>query len=179
MITVLESAWYLLRTKSGDESTAQCHLERQGYRAYCPWLVRRRRLRGRRVRTVDPLFPQYLFVELVLGVQDLGPVHSTRGVLAIVRFGLEYAIVPAYVITQLHERADPRTGMHHLEERRLTPHSTVRITGGTFFGLEGVFLRDCGSDRVLVLLSVLGQATPVAIGEGLVEPQISARVAIA
>jgi transcriptional antiterminator RfaH len=163
--------WFLVHTKTSAEPVARDHLERQGYQAYYPRLVRRMRHHGKRVRQICSLFPRYLFVNLRLGTQDLGPVKSTKGVSGIVRFGEQYAAVPDRVIDRLKGREDPHTGLHHLGERRLRPHQSIRITAGPFFGVEGVFLADCGSDRVRVLLSVLGQATPVEICEAFVEPQ--------
>lgn len=158
-----------MHTRSSDEPLAHEHLERQGYHAYYPRLIRRVRVRGKRVRQVCPLFPRYLFVQLLLGAQDLSSVRSTRGVRGVVKFGAEYAVVPDWVIEQLHGHADATTGLHPFQEAELLPHSTVRITGGPFEHFEGIFLRECADDRVVVLFNIVGQATPVEIDSLFVE----------
>lgn len=169
----IERRWYLVHTRSSDEGLAQAQLERQGFNAYYPRVVTRKRLRGKRVNVVCPLFPRYLFVQLVLGTQDFSPVRSTKGVLGIVRFGPDYAIVPEGVVELLHGRADGLTGLHELTEKRFVEHGTVRITGGPFEHFEGIFLRESGEDRVVVLFNIVGQGTPVEISEEWVEPVIS------
>ena len=45
----------------------------------------------------------------------------------------------------------------------LLPGSRVRILAGPFDGLEGVFQRECGAERAVVLLSVLGQPVGVSV----------------
>lgn len=166
----LTRQWYLITTKSSEESAAYHRLVSLGFTAYYPRVVRRMRSHGKRVRRIFPLFPRYIFLQLTVGIQDIHPVRQARSVRSIVRFGSEYAIVPDRIVIALQGRADSRTGLHFLDERRLLPHQEVRITDGTFGGLEGIFLRDSGSERVVVLLSLMGQDTQVKIPERLVEP---------
>jgi transcriptional antiterminator RfaH len=166
--------WFLVQTKIACEPAVNAHLQRQGYAAYFPRTARRARCRsdGRRVRRLLPLFPQYVFCGLVVGEQCLGPVKSTRGVLGIVKFGAEYAVVPPTVVEGLRLRADPVSGLHNwAEEKRLQPGDPVRIAdhAGPFGSLEGIFKAECGLGRVLVLLHILGKETPVKISEALVE----------
>ncbi len=119
------------------------------------------------MRVISPLFPQYLFLQLAIGEQDLAPAKSTQGVLGIVRFGEEYAVVPQNIIDALKARED-EYGLRAVENP-LKPQSRVRITGGPFFGLEGIFLNECARDRVTVLLNLLGRETALKIPERLVE----------
>jgi|GEM_PF-118691 len=164
--------WYLIHTKPAGEATAVANLERQGYHVYYPRLLRPRRIRGRWQERIEPLFPRYLILRLALGSQTLGPVRSTLGVHDVVRFGVEYAIVSNEVVEALKRRADPDTGLHRLTRQRLfTFGAMIRITAGPFEGLEGVFEREEGQERVVVLLSVLGKATTVRISAGLVTPK--------
>jgi transcriptional antiterminator RfaH len=162
--------WFLVRTEMRRENTANERLSSQGYQIYFPRISRRVRRQGKRIRQIFPLFPQYLFLQLLTGEQSIAPVRSTKGVLGIVKFGASYAIVPDRIVSLLQKKAHPETGLYHIEERRLWPNKPIRVNGGTFDGLEGIFLRDCGEDRVLILLSVLGQSTPVKIPETQVEP---------
>ncbi|MEX0734707.1 MAG: transcription termination/antitermination NusG family protein [Steroidobacteraceae bacterium] len=167
--------WYLVRTKPNAEATARVNLDRQGYEVYFPRLAQSLPSRGRWLERVVPLFPGYLFLRLDEGRQPLAPVRSTLGVSCAVRFGPCYAIVPDDVIRELRARANPETGMHRLKlPARLAPGARVRILAGPFDGLEGIFQRESGSDRAIVLLTVLGQTASVGVPVGNVVPRHAA-----
>ena len=158
--------WYLVCSKPLAETTAQRHLERQGFATYLPRLLQVVRRRQRWVESIGPLFPRYLFLQLEPDRQSLRPVQSTVGVSHVVRFGTRCAAVPDELIAELCSHADPLTGLHRLRARReLTPGTTVRITAGPFDGLEAVFERHTGGDRVVVLLKLLGQDASVCVSE--------------
>lgn len=160
--------WYVIRTKVGCEHIAEERLTDQQYFVYLPRLIERRRKFGRRTQVVSPLFPQYLFLQLAIGIQDLAPAKSTKGVLGLVRFGEEYAVVPQPVIDGLIRHEDPAVQLRRIDDP-LKPNSRVRITGGTFDHFEGIFLTECADDRVTVLLNILGSDRPVELAGALVE----------
>ena len=62
-------------------------LERQGYGVFHPRLHVEQLRRGRPVVVEQALFPDYLFIRLQAGVDNFGPVRSTRGVAQLVGFG--------------------------------------------------------------------------------------------
>ncbi len=156
--------WYLIHTKPSSESVALENLERQRYEVYLPRIVESVRRAERRYERIAPLFPRYLFLHLNEGQQALGPVASTVGVAGIVRFGTRYTVVPDQVVRELQARADPQSGLHRLNcEPTLAAGTAVRIRLGPFEGLEGVFERAAGADRVVVLLNLLGQTAPVCV----------------
>jgi transcriptional antiterminator RfaH len=166
----MTDCWYLLRTKTNAEQQAQDHLTRQGYDSYFPRFAQRVRRFGRRFHVVGPLFPSYLFLRLAVGLQPLSPVKSTRGVLGIVRFGEDYAVVPPHIIAQLRRRAD-RYGLHASAERIPKPTDRIRVKEGPFEGVDAIFVRDCGEERVLVLLNILGQERTLQLPESCIELQ--------
>jgi transcriptional antiterminator RfaH len=138
--------WYLIHTKPANETLARMHLERQGFRVYFPRVAQALPSRqGWRERIV-PLFPRYLFLQLCTDAQSLAPVRSTVGVAGIVRFGDDYTVVADSVVEELQSRADRETGLHKLNSRRLARGAPVR-----------------GVDRVVVLLSLLGQSASVCV----------------
>ena len=155
--------WHVIRSKPRCESTAQTHLERQGFRTYFPRILQPTRVRGRWVDRIEPLFPRYLFLQLDIEKQSLAPVRSTVGVTDIVRFGAEYATVLDEVVQELMNRAEPETGLCRLRERLFERGANVRVSEGAFSGLEGVFECYEGEERVLILLEVLGPQTRVRI----------------
>jgi transcriptional antiterminator RfaH len=150
--------WYLIHTKPVREGVAEENLRRQGYEIYLPRMLQR-----------------YLFLQLSEGHQALSPVRSSVGVAGVVRFGTRYAIVSHQIITQLRLRADPESGLHYLAKHpSLARGATVRITAGPFEGLDGVFEREAGSARVVVLLNLLGQDAAVRIPADAVAPSYAA-----
>jgi transcriptional antiterminator RfaH len=165
-------SWYLVHTKPLSEAVAQTNLERQGYEVYFPRLEQTvRRKHGWQMR-VAALFPRYLFLGVDLGRQSLSSVRSTMGVVTVVRFGAEFAIVPEHVVRDLRARADPQSGLHRLNgEMRFARGSGVTVVAGAFDGLEGIFERTAGSDRVVILLTLLGHTTAVQVPVDLVIPR--------
>lgn len=156
--------WYLVRTKRAREATAQAQLERQGYQTYLPRFVQSVKRAGRWRERIAALFPGYLFVRVDEGQQALGPVRSTVGVANVVRFGAKYATVPDTLVAGLIARADAETGLHRLQAPSLPPAGArVTVSSGPFDGLEGIYERECGEDRVLVLLNLLGRSTRVQL----------------
>jgi transcriptional antiterminator RfaH len=156
--------WYLIQTKPRGEALAELNLARQGYEVYLPRLVQAVRSGGKWRDRIAALFPRYLFLRLNEGKQALNPVRSTVGVASVVRFGPYFTIVPDQVIGSLRGRADPDTGLHRLCRAGLPlPGAPVRIGAGLFDGLEGVFEREAGSDRVMVLLKLLGRDVSVCV----------------
>jgi transcriptional antiterminator RfaH len=167
--------WYLIHTKPARELLAEFNLRRQGYQVYCPRLLRPTRIRGRWVDRVACLFPRYLFLRLAVGRQAMGPVRSTLGVANIVRFGYDYAVVPDAIVENLRAHADSETGLHRLYGRAFEPGSKVRIISGVFEGLEGVFQRESGDERVMLLLGLLGRDTPVQLPAAFVLSQFASK----
>jgi transcriptional antiterminator RfaH len=166
--------WYLIHTKPLSEELAQTNLERQGYRLYLPRATQAVRRHGHWQDRVVALFPRYLFLHLNEGRQSLGPVRFTMGVANVVRFGSQYTIVPDNVISDLLARADPETGLHRLlGASRLTAGTPVQIRRGPFDGLDAVFEREAGAERVVVLLTLLGHAVSAHVPSDSVRPRFA------
>jgi transcription antitermination factor NusG len=77
-------------------------------------------------------------------------------------------------------RADPESGLHTLHERSpFEPGLNVRIVAGVFDGLEGVFQRQSGDERVVLLLGLLGRDTLVQLPVAFVLPQLDVQAKLA
>jgi transcriptional antiterminator RfaH len=166
--------WYLIHSKPCAETVAQANLERQGFVVYYPRLQQPVLRRERWKEAIVPLFPRYLFLRLDDGLQCLSPVRSTVGVAGIVRFGNRFATVPDQFIVDLRARADHVSGLHSLNRHtRLRAGMAVRVAAGPLSGLEGVFERHAGADRVVILLSILGRDSVVGIPADFVVPRLA------
>jgi transcriptional antiterminator RfaH len=158
--------WYLIHTKPSHEALAQANLERQGFGVYFPRALQSVQVRqGCRERIV-PLFPRYLFLQVHASEQALAPVRSTVGVSGIVRFGSEYTVVPDRVVEELQARADRETGLHRLKSSIFARGTPVTVSFGSCDAIEGVFEREAGAERVVVLLNLLGQDASVCVPIG-------------
>jgi transcriptional antiterminator RfaH len=167
--------WYLVHTKPAAESIAGANLGRQQYEVYLPRVVHPVQRGGRCRDRITALFPRYLFLRLNEGLQSLGPVRSSVGVTGIVRFGLDYAVVPDQIVSGLQAREDPCTGLHRMAPPpALVPGETVGISAGPFDGLQGIFEREAGADRVIVLLRLLGREVSVRVPAQFVQGRYAA-----
>jgi len=79
------SNWLVVQTKPRQEKTANLNLIRQGYETYCPDVVVKKRMKGKWVEVVEPLFPRYLFLRSDPTLRDMSPIRSTLNVTRIVQ----------------------------------------------------------------------------------------------
>ena len=80
-----------------------------------------------------------------------------------VRFGPQLAVASPALIATLRKRLDPINECVILTPPQFKFGAKVRVGEGAFAGLVGVFANACGSERVAVLLSVLGRETVVRL----------------
>lgn len=153
--------WYLVQTKARQETVAEANLLRQEFTVFLPLISRAKRKQGKWQDINEPLFPGYLFIQVDLQQQNTAPVRSTVGVLKIVRFGTEPQVVPDEVIQEICKRMQ----LQQQEKPALpfTPGQAVAVTEGCFRGVEAIFLAEQGTDRVQLLLDMLGRNNPVTL----------------
>ncbi len=161
--------WYLVYCKPRQEGVAKRNLERQGFEIYLPVARQRRRRLGRPKMVIEPMFPRYLFIRLDSQNDDWGPIRSTLGVTALVRFGQFPTVVPDDLIHDLRQR-DDEEGIQQLPEYSYRPGESLRIADGVMAGFEGIYLARSAKDRVLVLLEILGQQARVELAQDTIEP---------
>lgn len=161
---VSDGAWYLIHTHPRQERKALENIERQGYGAFLPLMRSRKRCKGRLADVVEPMFPRYLFVRLNTTTDNWRPLHSTLGVSALVRFGVEPARVPPKLVELLRDRAGD-DGIRNMPVSELNVGERVRIAAGPFEGFEGVLHAKSGRERVVLLLNLVGGAVRVEIDQ--------------
>ena len=77
--------------------------------------------------------------------------------------------VPDALIELLAERCDEE-GIRDITAAEFKRGESVRVMEGPMTGLEGVFLAKTSSDRVLVLLDIVGKHTRVSMATEKLEP---------
>jgi transcriptional antiterminator RfaH len=155
--------WYAVYTKSRQERIAQENLERQSFETYLPLMVLSRKRRGEWVETVEPIFSRYLFIRLDPGTTNIASIRSTRGVTGLVQFGNQLAAVPESFVTTLLQTADAENRVHTPEPALFQTGDSVVLTDGPLADLHGIFKATDGNARAIILMSILGAETEVAV----------------
>src|SRR5262249_51141575 len=161
--------WYVVQTRPHAELKAVSHLERQGFRTYLPRYLKRRR-HARRTEIVPAvLFPRYLFVAVDLAAQRWRSIHSTIGVTHLVSNGDAPVSVPDKIVEELRQRHDERGFVRLDQRRRFAPGDPVRVLEGAFTACLGLFESMTDSERVSILLDLLGRKVRVMLDGEMVE----------
>ena len=140
--------WYLIQTKPTQEVIATQNLSNQGFNVFHPKAIIKN-------KTVS-LFPRYLFIELDDKTQNWTPIRSTRGVANFVRFGLSFAVVPNQIIRMIKIQQQ-QTIEKMIDICSHQKGDSVEIKSGVFKGQQAIFQNYSSSDRVTVLLKLIGQ----------------------
>lgn len=161
--------WYLIQAKPKSEQLAKENLERQGYESYLPLILGRTKRAGKTTKSIQPMFPRYLFINLSEETDDWGPIRSTLGVSTLVRFGMTPAKVPEKLINNLKKCEDSQ-GIHHPPDKVLSAGDKLLIVEGPFEGYEATLFSQKSVDRVVVLLKIAENYVKVKLERTLIEP---------
>ena len=155
--------WYVVQSQPNAEAKAALHLSRQGFVTYLPRYLKRRR-HARRVESVPAsLFPRYLFVGIDLDVERWRSIFSTVGVSRLVCQGELPMPISTSVIDALKAREDD-SGFISLDQRaQFRPGDKIRVLDGAFADCLGLYEGMKDSDRVAILLDLLGRKVRVTV----------------
>ena len=156
-----EPIWCCLRSLPKHEHIAAMHLRRMvaDIDIFCPKLRIQRHTKRGLVWFIEALFPGYLFAKFHLG-ESMALIKATPGVRSVVSFGPWIPQIEDETIDALRAHFDD--GDLHEVVQELVAGETVSIASGPFHGLSATVLRvQSASQRVQVLLEVLGRSTPV------------------
>ena len=155
-------SWYLVVTKPQSEFKAQENLLRQGYKTYLPVVQTTRRRNGKNVNRTEAFFPRYIFIYLDKETDNWSPIRSTIGVAGMVRFGGMPAVVPENMIGDLKNNEN-ELGLQSFEKKELKQGDKVAIIDGPFEGYKAVYQKMKSTERVSVLLDLVGKNTQVTL----------------
>jgi transcriptional antiterminator RfaH len=156
--------WFAVVSKPRQEQTALENLQRQGFECFLPMAENPYQRRSKKQkRIVEPLFPRYLFLKAIASHQNLAPVRSTKGVLNMVRFGTELAVVPEPVIHAIESCMEADTGLVKIKPVPIKAGDKVRIFDGPLAGINGVVQETNSNNRAMILMELLGRPTKVQV----------------
>jgi transcriptional antiterminator RfaH len=155
-------AWYCARTKPKHEHIAAANVRKNlKLEVFNPRLRVERATRRGVVRSVEPLFPCYIFVRCVVE-EKLNDLQHTNGVSSLVRFGQKIPTVGDSIIQELQKYFEAEEPM--AVEDSLAPADEVIIANGVFAGMQAKVLRVMpATQRVQILLHILGGPTSVEV----------------
>jgi transcriptional antiterminator RfaH len=159
--------WYAIQTKANKEKEVEKRLSDLRIQVFLPWMRTRRRIGSRFHWVLAPLFPGYLFCRLDL-IESGKAARYAPGVRDFLKFGNHIAEVGGEIVTSLRERCPD--GVAQIDLVSAKPGDAVKINEGPVSGLEAVFEKKMkGSERVAVLLDILGRQTRLVLPSETIE----------
>lgn len=155
-------SWYLVVTKPQSEFKAQENLLHQGYETYLPLIQISRRRNGKNVKRSEAFFPRYLFISLDKETDNWSPIRSTIGVAGMVRFGGVPAVFPEFMLENMKHNED-EFGLQRIKKKGLKTGDSVGIIDGPFEGHKAIYQGMKSTERVSVLLDIIGKNTQVTL----------------
>jgi len=161
---VSELQWFVAHTKPRREKKLVEYCERQGFSATLPCYNSAHKYRGKTMVFRKPLFPSYVFLQLL--AEQKGTVRQNDHVANLLEvfdqetFRQQLENILVALNTDLEVRLAPTIG----EGMR------VRIKAGPLQGLEGWVERRQGMTTVLLRLDFINQAAAVKIDADLLVP---------
>jgi transcription antitermination factor NusG len=161
--------WLVVTFHRGCEIETCKSIEAQdGFRAFLPLYLKRVRNGRRWERVLRPLFGEYGFAQAI-GV-SWKPIAHTRGVKRVMMWpnGMPQYVPDEVMVELLNSAGEPL----ELDEKKPRKHfeigQPIRITAGAHQSLVGLYARH-ERDRVVALLTYLGQEREVELPEEMVE----------
>ncbi len=153
--------WYAFQTKANREKEVEKRFLDLQLEVFLPWMRARRRLGSKYHAVLVPLFPGYLFSRLDLVISGKAARYCP-GVRDFLRFGREIIEISEDIISSVRDRCPG--GIARVEPLSVKAGDSVKINEGPFAGLEAIFERKMkGSERVAVLLDILGRHTRLVL----------------
>jgi transcription antitermination factor NusG len=156
--------WAVCQCEASREHVAAQFLQQAEFKIYLPKILCKTAARSR----VVPLFPGYLFVEVI---DRWYQIRWTTGILRVLMTNSDQpASVSDELMKAIRRREDDQGLVKLPKPRGLVRGDAVRITRGSFEGQLAVFQGMVGAARISVLLDLMGRKVPVKIATRDVEP---------
>lgn len=157
--------WYALYTKPRHEKKAADLINEKNFEVYLPMVKQVRQWKDRKKKVEMPLFNSYLFANFDYARRF--EVLQTRGIVKIINFSGEAAIVPDWQIESLRKMLEfPETLK---VEKYIRLGEIVEIKAGPMRGLKGMVSVKKDSNRLILSIDGIYQSVSVEIDEEYVE----------
>jgi transcriptional antiterminator RfaH len=159
-----ERCWWVIYTRSRQEKALARDLFASRIPFYLPQVARDHRIRRRRFRTLDPVFPGYLFL---FGTPEerVDSLKTNRISRILPVRDQDQLLLDLRQLAELIAIGAPLT-----VEQRLCAGRKARIRNGPMAGFEGTIIQRRGADRLLIGVNFLQRGVSVEINDFMVEP---------
>jgi len=157
--------WYAIYTRPRHEKKVYDLLLEKNTEVFLPLVTRVRLWKDRKKKVEMPLFSSYLFVRF--DYKDRFDILHTKGVVKIVNFKGEPAIVPDWQIEQIKKMVEKAHTVRLEEYMRIGQE--VEVLDGPFKGMRGAVKMIRGEHRLLLTIDGIMQTISVEIDNGLVK----------
>jgi transcriptional antiterminator RfaH len=158
--------WMAAQVRSRSEFSVSSLLGDRGYESYLPTYRSERQWSDRTVVRELPLVPGYVFVREISG-KVCGPVVTTPGVLGLVAFGHQPALIDDSEIQRLKTVSVSALKVEPLTY--LKPDSLVRIKHGPLVGTWGTVVQVRKKTLLVLSIEMLNRSVAVHIDPSWVE----------
>jgi len=157
-------SWGVAHTKSRNEKALAHDLVRKNIGYFLPMSWKPRRHRGRKIRSLLPLFSGYLF--FCGGETQRLELLRTHRVANIIEVNDQAKFIAE--LTQIEQAL--RTGEPLVPHRYIKKGQLCRVIAGPLAGLQGIVLQTKSKTRLLLQIDMLGQAASVEVDIDMIEP---------
>jgi transcription antitermination factor NusG len=159
-----EGVWWCLHTKPRQEKATAREMRKQMFTFYLPQVIKEDRTpQGRKIRSVIPLFPSYLFLHGDLH-DRLAAFQGNRLVTI-----LEVKDQPSLDRDLRQIQTMLSSGLPVQPEASVPVGARVRITTGPLTGIEGTVIRRGKKDQFVAVVHFLGRGATVNLEDWQVE----------
>jgi transcriptional antiterminator RfaH len=145
-----EINWYAIQTKPCGEETARLSIASLDVETFLPRAKQEKVVSGVIRQFIKPLFPSYLFAHFC-PTHYLHLIRYCRGVCRVVGAGETPIPVDDQIISEIDARLSEE-GFVQLEEKTWRSGDAVRVEKGPLRGCSGIFERELGDRRRVVIL---------------------------
>lgn len=156
-----EAKWYVVQIKRNAYSLAERNLVRQGFICFQP-LVRQTKRRGSQFFDVSrPVFPGYIFVQLIPTNMTWRKINNTVGVAKLLCMNNRPLMVPAGLVESLKENLDVDGCL--TESVDFKEGDRIKILSGPFADFVTEIESVEADARVSLLLRLMGQNARISL----------------
>lgn len=160
------AAWFAVQTKPKHEKSVSRFLEGKGYEQLLPLYQSWHRSSGRLQGVLLPLFKGYTFCHF--DPLHRLPILMTPGVSGIIGRGRAPEPIPTEEITRIRESC--ASGLQIMPWPYLERGDLVRVECGPLQGVEGFFVHEKNTSRLVVSVQILRRSVAVEVDRNWVRP---------
>ncbi len=155
--------WWVAHTKSRNEKALAHNLACKQINYFLPMRWKTRRLRGRKTRSLLPVFGGYLF--FCGGEKQRLEVLRTNRVANLIEVKDQQRLVSELLKIELAIKAGAPLEPH----KYIKAGQHCRVIEGPLAGMEGIAITTRGTTRLILQIDMLGQAASVEVDTDVIE----------